>query len=305
MNFAHVKWFIEQSRVGSYDELNFAEIAFVVAGVAAALAIIIFISNHKLYKSLDKRLSKILRKWAKWAPFIVRIVLGLTLVLNAWHEFLWAPDVAIDTTVQQYVSWLSAGLGILLIFGSFVRQSAILLSVLFIGSLFLIRPISVFEHLEYLGLGGYLALAGGGPLTLKFAASYDFHQLDKYRRHALKILRVAIGLSFIVLAFSEKLLGMDLAHEFLMHHDWNLLSFLGLGDRVFIIFAGISELAIGFSLIFNFAAKLISFGVLALFSLTAAILGPTEVAGHLFGVALVAAIWLNYPKEKVSLKKTK
>jgi hypothetical protein len=219
------------------------------------------------------------------------------LILNAWQDQLWAQNITTDDTPLQVLSWLGAGLGLLMIAGIFVRTSAISVGVLYLISLLFVSPVNLLEHIEYLGLAAYLAAVGGGPLTIKRLQSYDLLSLEAYRNRAKDLLQKGVGLSLIILAFSEKLFAFGIAHQFLNNHHWNFLDF-AVSNRLFIIIAGSFELLIGLALFFNLATRLVVLGVLGLFITTAILLGLDEVVGHLFAVGLLAVVWFNYPRTK-------
>ena len=117
------------------------------------------------------------------------------------------------------------------------------------------------------------------------------------------MLRTFTGLALVILAFSEKLLNMNLANDFLVHYEnWNFLASFGMDNRNFIIMTGIIELLLGLSLILNKAVRLSTLALLLTMIATALLLGIDEVIGHLFAVGLVFAVWVG-PNINFSLKK--
>jgi hypothetical protein len=115
-----------------------------------------------------------------------------------------------------------------------------------------------------------------------------------------------VGAALVVLSFSEKLAGIGIAEQFLEDHQWNLLRFVGVSDRSFIIIIGAIELMLGVALIVNFAPRLILLIILATMIQTALLLGIEEVYGHLFAVGIFVAIWVNdrITRSKIVLPQT-
>lgn len=294
--FAHVRWFVDGTPASDIAGLTASEYFFIgIAVLAAVLGLYLFGQSEK-YKTFSKWTDKKFRRLAPWVPTLTRMSVGLLLVVSAWSGYFLAPNITVSGDTFEYLSWISAGIGLLLISGIFVRLSAAALVAVYLFSFTQIESILLLEHVEYLGLAVYLIICGGGLLTPKIFEEHAFDELQYYKGYALPALRIGAGLSLATLALSEKLLNLPLAQAFLDHYDWNFMSSMQTSDRTFIIVAGTIELIIGVALIFNVTSRLITLAVLGLFTLTALLLGLNEVVGHLFAVGLVTAVWANYPK---------
>ena len=293
---AHVRWFISDNPKTNQVALNYEEFFIIAIAVLAGVIGLLLLSQSKPYKRFGRWADKKFRKLGKWVPTLTRVSVGLILVLNAWSGYYFAPNIEVTSGTIEYLSWLSAGLGILLIAGAYVRLSAAALGLIYLVSFSLIDGLQLLEHVEYLAIAIFLIICGGGKLTPKRLTSHELEELGYYQAWALPALRIGTGISLATLAFSEKLLNVHAAQEFLYKHDWNFLSGLGASDRAFIIIAGTVELIVGLSLVFNAASRLVTFIVLLLFIVTASLLGVEEVIGHLFAIGVVAAVWANFPR---------
>jgi len=295
--FGHVRWFIEENDLPHTASLSVTEILVALLFIATGIYIVWLINSHKTSTKFNKWCDKTLRPLRNWVPTILRLSLGTLLIVNAWQGNLFAPNLEVDTTFQEFLNWTMGGLGVLLISGIFVKSSGIALALIYVMSFVGTDTLLLLEHLEYPTLGLYLSIVGSGKFTLKEVKVLEPFDLSHLKGYALTLLRAGTGLSLVILGFSEKLLNLPAAQDFLNDHSWNLLSPLGVSDRWFIIIAGVTEIIVGLSLVFNLASRYMIFVVLVLFSLTAALLGFQEVVGHMFAIGVVLAIWVNYPKE--------
>jgi uncharacterized membrane protein YphA (DoxX/SURF4 family) len=182
-----------------------------------------------------------------------------------------------------------AACGVLFIIGFKVRVAAAVLLAAYAFALLVVQPfIDILDHVEYVGIGLYLLLGSHKPY-LKWADKTPWQMLLAPEA----LLRIFVGIGLMVLAVSEKLVGIDLSSDFLAHHSWNFLSGLGVDDRTFIIASGIIEFLVGFTLVLNIAPRLTTAIVAILMTITAILLGVEEVFGHLFALSLVAVVWLR------------
>jgi len=142
------------------------------------------------------------------------------------------------------------------------------------------------EQVIFVGIALYLVAVGRGVVRYADGTEEDRTALsDWLLPYALTILRVAAGLSVLILGFTEKLLAPDLGVAFLREYpNFNVARELGLTwftDERFVYAAGIVEATAGVALL---SGKLIRVVILALwipFNLGIAFLPPTELIGHL------------------------
>lgn len=292
---AHVKWFTNGNSVSEVPSASLTEWLWVVAGLAVGVGLIFVID--KLFKKhgLEKRLDSSLGHLRPWVGTVVRLSTGALLVANFLLDYLYAPNIVSDGSVShQALSLLMLSIGLVLLLGVYSRLAgAALIGIYLISALSVPEPVQLLDHLEYLGIGLYLTLAGGGKFILAPNLKDPLDSLTKYSYLALPALKLFVGLALIVLAFSEKLLDISLANEFLSEHDWNLLSAIDVSDRAFILLAGAIEALIGLAFVINKATRLSSLALLVVMVLTAILLGIEEVIGHLFALGLVFGVWVG------------
>lgn len=300
----HVKWFSEDSASLIIPNLSIAEWLIVAFLVALGVALMFLLT--KLATKPNKRLDDKFKPLREWAPTVVRWSVATLLIANYWQGYLYASNIGYDASTLA--SLLNAGLvavAIMLILGVYTRTAGTVLLVLYTVSFVVINdPVQLLDHIGYVGIGLYLALSNPGKLSIAMKIVDPLSsKIKKFNRLALPFLRTFIGLGFIVLAFSEKLLNMTLANNFLMgHSSWNCLSSFGLNDRNFIIMTAIAEILIGLSLMLNKLPRLSTLVLFITMVVTASLLGIEEVTGHLFAIGLVFAVWVG-PNLNLQLKK--
>lgn len=301
MNFGHVKWFVD-STVGSdlttksVSPLSTTEWLVVLFATTVGVYLLFLIDKWLRKSKLDRSIDKKTKNFQLILVPIVRITAGMILVVNYINNVIIAPNVAQN---QVHKFWIVSSLiiGLFLLVGLFSKYSAVAMLGLFGSASLLVEPVELLDHLEYIGLSLFIIKTGGGNFSLdnKLIKSYKTPKQDIIV--AQKYLLFWSGLAILILAFSEKLGNIHLASAFLLEHNWNLLSGVGISDRIFIIIAGVIEAVVGISLILRKAMRLTTLVTLGLMVTTAVLLGVQEVIGHIFAIAIVASAWLITPKD--------
>lgn len=287
--FGHVKWFVDEHDAAA-SPLHSNEWGFVVLALIAGVGALYLVHSAMNRWGANKYLDDKLGRFAPVIPLVVRYTTGLLLIINAAKGLLFAPNVTTGAIpFGGEVSVLLAILGVLLIIGWGVKWVGYGLILIYLYSLAFIDPlINGLDHFEYLGIGAYLALFQD-KAYLNWARAAGLARALSPE----SLLRIGVGIGLMVLALSEKLVGISNSTAFLQLHHWNFLEFAGLADRNFIIIAGVVELLVGLTLVLNIAPRVTTAIVALLMTMTAIALGVEEVFGHLFALSLVAVVWLT------------
>lgn len=290
---AHVKWFSEDSAGSVLAPLSSTEWLVVVAAIVVGV-ILMYLVN-RLMKPVDKSIDKSLKGWREWVPTVVRYSTALLIVFNFWKGYLFAPNIEYaNGTLYLIISAALVLVALLLAFGILTRLSGAILLVMFALGVFVANePVQLLDHLEYLGIGLYLMFAPTGKLSVHSHLKDPLQALSSKERLATPLLKTFVGLSLVILAFSEKLMNMTLSNDFLLEYNWNFLSSFGVSDRNFIIAAGVMEILVGLTLVLNKASRLGTLALLCIMVVTAVLLGIDEVFGHMFAVAVVAVVFVG------------
>jgi uncharacterized membrane protein YphA (DoxX/SURF4 family) len=109
------------------------------------------------------------------------------------------------------------------------------------------------ENALYLGFAGFFFLAGRGPISVDRFAVPVLEPPAHLMKHAMTALRIGLGVSLTVVAFTEKLANIPLAQGFLQQYPLNFTTALGIpmSNELFILCAGSIELLVGLLFLFG------------------------------------------------------
>ena len=299
----HIKWFAEDTDSSSIASLATKEWLVITGCLIIGVALMWLI--NRLMAGPSKVLDNKFKNLRPWAPTVVRWSSAALLIANYFQDYLFAPNIDYSQSYSSaLISAVLVAVALLLLLGIYTRIAGMVLLVAFVLSIFVVsNPLQLLEHLEYIGIGLFLVFSDTGRLSIINKVPDPLTSLGKFDYLSLTMLRTFTGLALVILAFSEKLLNMNLANDFLVHYEnWNFLASFGMDNRNFIIMTGIIELLLGLSLILNKAVRLSTLALLLTMIATALLLGIDEVIGHLFAVGLVFAVWVG-PNINFSLKK--
>ena len=293
---AHVAWFEEDAFGTSWD---FATEATTFALLAAALLVTIAVRViARFWPGVDVPW---LARMAPWMPFALRMHLAVSLVSLLSLGFYLSPEMDLHFNFAGVV--LGATMVIVAITmatGWNARAGAWLL--IAAGPIGMIEfgfwP--VLNRIDMLGPALFVLLAGPG----RWSADFELGRVREPTRdqiaNAVWVLKVAVGLGLIVVAFSEKLVDVDRAVAFL--HDrpeFNIMREVGLpiGDREFVRISGAVEVLFGMLIISGALAQVGVFIIGVPINATLFFYGETELAGHLpiYGTMLVLLVYASDP----------
>jgi hypothetical protein len=222
------------------------------------------------------------------APAILGVQAAITLIFEASRLDLFAPNIELpENAVGVVLAAMAVVAAFSFITGVLTRWGAIIVGLLWLSCFAFVPPIEVFEQTLWLGIAIYLAAVGRGVVRLGAAeAEEDRSELtDRLLPWALPALRVAAGITVLVLAFSEKLLNVQLGELFLAEYPkFNVLGWAGIDwftDERFVLLIGIIETMAGCALIAGYLPRLVILGLWIPFNLGIAFLPPQELIGHL------------------------
>jgi hypothetical protein len=236
-------------------------------------------------------LSPLGRLWA-WVPRLLAVHAGVSLLAQAARGTFLAPSLELPSDALGASVRITEGvLGVWLVSGFRVRGAAFAVIVAGPIGMAAYGVVPILERLDLLGIAVFLALVPPG--ADRWGASQP-RVRDLAR--ALAALRILVGGSLIVLAFSEKLARPDLALAFLDRFPaFNLLQTLGIpvSDVAFVRVAGAIELLFGVLLLSGALPQLVVILAGIPFNATLFFLGADELIGHLplYGAMLALLIY--------------
>lgn len=228
-------------------------------------------------------------------PLILGVHLAVPLLVNGLQGNLFSPDNELPGIWANLLGFAQTGVALALFYGAFTRVAAGVLAALWLVGFFLLGPQPMLDNTFYLGFAAFFFMAGRGPVSVDRLLLPRLEPPEHLARYAVSALRVGLGLSFIFVAFTEKLANLPLAYAFLERYPLNFTGALGvpLTDEVFVLCAGAVELLVGLWILFGIFPREIVLIALVPINLTLTIFNWTELIGHLpiYGVLAVLLLW--------------
>ncbi len=301
--YAHEKWFANAEEYPLRFDLMFRPLPLAFLGaVLAATAVGAWLWRHrggrdfvpgpKFFGATPERLAALY----SLVPFILGIHIAVPLLVNGVQGQLFSPNISLRPGFSNFLGLAQTFIALALFYGAFTRLAALALAALYLVGLFVVDLQSLLDNIFMLGFAGFFFLAGRGPISVDRLALPRLEPPAHLMRHAVPVLRTGLGLSFVVVAFTEKFANLPLAEAFLQEYPLNFTQALGipLPNEVFILMAGSVELLIGLWLTFGIFPREIVLLALVPINLTLTIFNWTELIGHLpiYGAMSIILIYV-------------
>jgi uncharacterized membrane protein YphA (DoxX/SURF4 family) len=221
------------------------------------------------------------------AAAILGVQVAITLIFEATRLNLFAPNIELPhTVIGVSLAIVATVAAFSFITGVLSRWGALALIFLYLTAFALVSWEEVLEQTLWVGIAIYLAAVGRGVVRYGDRREEDRSVLtDRLLPYALPSLRIGVGISVLVLAFTEKLINVELGKEFLEEYPhFNVLNEIGIDwftDARFVYLVGIVEATAGFALIAGFLPRLVILALWVPFNLGIIFLPPQELIGHL------------------------
>ncbi len=277
---AHVKWFAE-------DGVKIEPFELTESAVIIWLSIIIVIVITAFF--IDKRFPGRGRNRKRWSAGLIRFFhagIGLWLLLTALQDQLFAPIFHADSSLLMGVRIALVVAGILYVIGTMTQVASLLLLASYGITVWVFGPLEMIEHFFVAGIALVSLIINSSPGKFFY----------RWSPWSVTLLRITLGIALIALALSEKLFHPELSAEFLQAHNWNFMELLGIDwytDRLFVLSAGMIELLLGILIIAGLLTRVTVIAIFGVFLLTAILLGPSEVLGHV-PIVIILIVLFRY-----------
>ncbi len=265
MNFAHVKWFVENDEIVKFSKNNFSMSDSFALGVWLLVLAIIAAAYM-----IDRKAVSPPKKWMQFVSNhkkgILRafsVLFGVFMICTGlmWN-FVLSPEIVADAnTFTQLLRAFEVALGVLFVVGFKPYVSAIGLVVLYVLCGFV-------DGMEF-WLENLLIAGSAIFLLIQYAPKQSW--LAKKQAYAVPVARITTGISLVVMAFTEKLLHPEMSLQFLSTHHWNILANLGLSsisDERFVLIAGAVELLFGVLFILGVLTRVSTIAIGSIFGIS-------------------------------------
>ena len=298
---AHEKWFHETENYGLRWDLFFRPLplAFVGAILLVTLAAGFwwrkrgrgFVPGPENFGTTDARRSALYGL----IPAILGIHVAVPLLVSGVSGELFTPNNKLPGFWMYVFGLAQTGIALAIFYGGLTRIAAVALGVLWFAGIFLLGLEPMLESSTYLGFAAFFFLAGRGPISIDRLLLPKFEPSAQLMKKAIPTLRAGLGLSLIVVAFTEKFANIPLAEAFLERYPLNFTAALGIpiSNETFILCAGAVELLVGLWILFGIFPREIILIAWIPINLTLTIFNWTELVGHLpiYGTFAVLLIW--------------
>lgn len=278
---AHTRWFAE-SELQSYTPTEPTTLYLAIWGAIILVTVLVGIwLNRQHWLDFDFLRIKKPHVFERATSTFV-MVTGAFLVIAGTHEYLFSPNLTAEAGIPMTLIMLQVGIGLALLLGIASRVAGILLALLWASTFYYTGTVSALENVWVFSTAVFITLMGNeyfSIVSFSFLRSAVVH----YKKYALSILRIGVGVTLMVLGLSEKILAPEFGINFLEQHDWNFMELLGFAysDYLFTISAGAVEFLFGLVFVLGIVTRLNALVVAIVFTTPLFILGPIELAGHL------------------------
>lgn len=299
---AHEKWFHETENYGLRWDLFFRPLplAFVGAILLVTLAAGFF---HRRYRrngfvpGAENFGATGERRAALYGliPAILAIHVAVPLLVSGVQGELFTPNNKLPGVWMYVFGLAQTGIALSLFYGGLTRIAAVALGVLWFAGIFLVGLEPMLESAMFLGFAGFFFFAGRGPISIDRLIFPRLEPSAALMEKAIPALRTGLGLSLIVVAFTEKFANIPLANAFLERYPLNFTAALGIpmSNETFILCAGAVELLVGLWILFGIFPREIILIAWIPINLTLTVFNWTELIGHLpiYGTLAILLIW--------------
>ena len=304
---AHEKWFHE----GPWAPANWRNLAqFPTAALIAGVVVITIVAalvRRRLARpnvfpgpvALGADPDGITRFYAL-VPVILAIHVAVPLLVYGIQGHLFVPYLNLHGVWQYWLGLIQVGAAVALFYGGLTRLAAIAIGVAWLTGIGVFGLEPMLENSHYVGFAAFFFLAGRGPFSIDHLLFPRWDPPSHMMRLAPSALRIGVGISLVMVAFTEKLANPQLALSFLQQHPLNFTAALGMpmSDATFLLCAGSVELLIGLFVVFGLFPRLIILFAWLPFNLTLTIFDWVELIGHLpfYGAMAFLLVWT--PEER-------
>ena len=298
---AHVRWFVDANDPAletfpTYSWNDPAVLSWIAIGC-------LLICTAVVLDGRFPRVPIIPSKLRHDAIELLRIFTGMSFLLTAYTGALIAPHMEAFNGFGYALVFLEAVIGIMLISNNLVHHAAILMVLLYLGTMVNFGFVKAFEYVNIIGIA----------LFLYFNYVPNEELRAKLKPYSVDMLCIFTGVALVTLGITEKLTGAMLGQAFIANYQWNFMPALGFDwytDQLFVLSAGAMEVVFGTILILGVVTRL-NILVVAVFMLasniTFLVFGQNdhalmELVGHMPIIATAVILLLLGYGQKIKLK---
>ncbi len=245
--YAHVRWFIDpvDAATFGFEAYSWTDVEVIVCIIIGAGMIATAIALDGFLPKVPVANSKLRHDTME----LMRVLTGMSLLLTAYGGELLAPHLSAYGTFGITLVYVQAFIGLLLISNNLIHHAALLLLVLYFGTMVQFGFVKALEYINVVGIALFL--------FFNHLPNESFR--EKLKPYSVDMLRIFTGIALVTLGVTEKLSGSMLGQAFLESYPWNFMPAIGLDwftDQLFVLAAGAVEVVIGTVLILGVVTRL-------------------------------------------------
>lgn len=266
---------------------------FIFCGLVALalLGLILFLKSTTSFQKLGKFIDKA----TFFAPDIIRIAFGASLVLSASHQALFGPELPLNNfPATNTIRVILVVLGVGLMVGIFNRILAMVAVVLY-GFAFIVEGWYMLTYVNYLGEALAVTLFPLQSFSLdKLLTKIRRTRSSKkgYEMYSLPIARLLFGFSIIYAAINVKFVAANLSLDVV--NRYNLTHYFPFDPMFIVLGAGLIEVLIGLLYMLGLLQRFNTVFFLTFLTLSL-VFFKEDVWPHYLLIALAVGIFLHKP----------
>ncbi len=228
-------------------------------------------------------------------PAILGVHVAVPLLVSGVQGHLFTPNNQLPGFWMYALGLAQTGIALAIFYGALTRLAAIALAALWLAGIFLVGLEQMLESAMYLGFAAFFFLAGRGPISIDRLILPRLEPSAQLMSRAILALQAGLGLSLVVVAFTEKFANIPLALAFLERYPLNFTQafHIPMLNETFILCAGTVELLVGLWILFGIFPREIIILAWIPINLSLTVFNWTELVGHLpiYGTLAVLLVW--------------
>lgn len=253
---------------------NLGQFGFWAFIATLVIFIVFFVS---ISRRLEQGLAKPMARLHRYAAPIARITVGLSFLAAAYYQATYGPELPLSQnfgTLTPFITAVLAVVGLLIVFGIFVRTATLATLALFAVAVWK-HGLYMLTYTNYLGEILVLLILGAhhGVSRLSSRGRASFHRFaEKFAPYSFALLRVCFGISLLYASLYAKILHNNLALQVvslpLAGHAHSIAYYFGFDPHFMVLGAAIVEIVIALFFIFGLEIRFTSLFLLFWLSLS-------------------------------------
>jgi hypothetical protein len=303
---AHEKWFYDTRGFALRWDLLFRPIPLAFVGAVlllTAAAALVWRTRRSGYLPAVSAFGTTQDRLAALyglVPAILGIHIAVPLLVSGVQGQLFTPNNQMSGVWMYALGLAQTGIALAIFYGALTRVAAVALAALWVIGIPIVGLEPLLDNVMYLGFAAFFFFAGRGPVAIDRLIFPRLEPSPESMAKAITALRIGLGLSLVVVSFTEKFANIPLASAFLDRYPLNFTAALGMpmSNELFILCAGAVELLVGLWITLGIFPREIIVIAWVPINLSLTVFNWTELVGHLPIYGALAVLLVCLPLDR-------